>query len=120
MQVWKKAFSLLLAFALLLSCCPAITLTASAADVEGELIATITFGANGSASHADGSAISASKSYTENGYTLALTNCTNIYAPARDAKGNSALKFGASSKAGSLKFTGNWKLVDLNLYGSSK
>ena len=32
MQVWKKVLSTLLALALLLSCCPAITLTASAAD----------------------------------------------------------------------------------------
>ncbi len=67
---------------------------------------TITFnlGANGSASHADGSN-NASYSETVNGYTLTLSSMTNVYTGARDAKGNSCIKLGASSKAGSFSFT---------------
>ena len=65
---------------------------------------TFTFGANGTASHNDGTDFT-TKSYTENGYTLALTNGTKAYAGARDAKGNSALKLGTSSAVGSFTFT---------------
>ncbi|MBQ9107811.1 MAG: hypothetical protein IJY49_03200 [Clostridia bacterium] len=65
---------------------------------------TFTFGANGTASHYDGTEFT-TKSYTENGYTLALTNGTKAYAGARDAKGNSALKLGTSSVVGSFTFT---------------
>jgi hypothetical protein len=45
--------------------------------------------------------------YTEtvDGYTLTLTNVSNFYAGARDAKGNSCIKLGASSKAGGFSFT---------------
>ena len=61
---------------------------------------TFALGANGSASHADGTS---KTSYTEtvDGYTLTLNNCSNFYTGARDAKGNSCIKLGASSKAGS-------------------
>ena len=37
--------------------------------------------------------------------TLELTDMANVYGPAYDAQGNSAIKLGASSKAGSLSFT---------------
>lgn len=68
------------------------------------LLAVFEFGANGSASHSDGSSAS---TYTEtnSGYTLNITSGTNLYEKARDAKGNSCLKFGTSSKAGSMTFT---------------
>ena len=65
---------------------------------------TFTFGANGTASHKDGTEFT-TKSYTENGYTLALTNGTKAYAGASDAQGNSALKLGTSSAVGSFTFT---------------
>jgi hypothetical protein len=61
-------------------------------------------GANGSASHGDGSS-KTSYSETVSGYTLNITGGTNMYTGARDAKGNSCLKMGASSKAGSFSFT---------------
>lgn len=63
------------------------------------------FGANGTASHTDGSDMGASKSYTVDGYTLSLTSASKVYASARDAKGNSCLKLGTSSAAGKFSFT---------------
>ena len=68
------------------------------------VVSTFAFGANGSESHSDGSA-KTSYSETNNGYTLNLSSMTNIYTGARDAKGNSCIKLGASSKAGSFSFT---------------
>ena len=73
----------------------------SGAPVIG-LLATFSLGANGSASHADGSSAT-SYSETVNGYTLNLSNCSGVYKNARDAKGNSCIKLGAKSSAG--KFT---------------
>lgn len=74
------------------------------ASSEAGVLATFNLGDNGSATHADGSSAT---SYTEtvNGYTLNITNGTNMYTGAIDAKGNSCIKFGASSKAGSMTFT---------------
>ena len=71
---------------------------------EPQTLATFEFGSNGSATHADGSS---KTSYTEtaNGYTLKITSGTNFYTGARDAKGNSCIKLGASSKVGSFSFT---------------
>ena len=67
---------------------------------------TFEFGANGSASHSDGSnKTTSSYSETVSGYTLSITGGTNMYTGACDAKGNSCLKMGASSKAGSFTFT---------------
>lgn len=67
---------------------------------------TVTFalGANGSASHSDGSSKTA-YSETVNGYTLSITGGTNMYTGARDAMGNSCVKFGSSKNAGSCTFT---------------
>ena len=65
---------------------------------------TFEFGANGSASHADGSS-KTSYSETVNGYTLNITGGTNMYTGARDAKGNSCIKLGMSSKTGGFSFT---------------
>lgn len=79
------------------------------ADVEGITDAagaqiTFEFGENGTASHSDGSSAS---TYTEtvDNYTLTLENISGVYKNARDAKGNSALKLGTASKAGSFSFT---------------
>lgn len=61
-------------------------------------------GTDGDASHKDGSS---KTSYTEtvDGYTLNITDGTNFYTGALDAKGNSAIKMGTSSKAGSFSLT---------------
>ena len=63
---------------------------------------TITFelGANGTATHADGNSAT-TYSETVDGYKLSITGGTNMYTGARDAKGNSCIKMGTSSKAGS-------------------
>ncbi len=62
------------------------------------------FGENGSATHSDGSE---TISYTETvgNYTLSLTDGTKMYKNARDAKGNSCIKFGTGSAAGTCTFT---------------
>jgi hypothetical protein len=65
-------------------------------------VATFDFGSNGNAAHVDGSDLSASKTYTNNGYTLAFSTVTKVYSGAYDAKGNSCLKFGTSKLTGTL------------------
>lgn len=77
------------------------------------------FGNNGSASHSDGSS-KTSTSYTEtsNGYTLNITNGTNLYTGARDAKGNSCIKLGASSKAGEFTFTVPSDVTEVIIYAA--
>ena len=67
-------------------------------------LATFNLGENGSATHDDGKTAT-TYSETVDGYTLSLSGLTNIYKGARDAAGNSCLKLGASSKAGSFSFT---------------
>ena len=69
----------------------------------GDALATFDFGANGSA-HFDGNETT-SKTYTNNGYSLSLTNGKKFYVGAFDAKGNSCLKLGSSSNTGSFTFT---------------
>ena len=67
---------------------------ASAADTN----IVFALGENGSASHADGSS-KTSYSETVGGYTLSLTNVSNFYTDARDAKGNSCIKLGTSTSS---------------------
>jgi len=68
-------------------------------------VAEFEFGANGSATHAEGSDMGSSNSFTNNGYTLAITGASKVYSGARDAKGNSCLKMGTSSLVGEFTFT---------------
>ena len=79
-----------------------VVIIAPVDDTQQTVTKTITFnlGANGTASHADGTSNS-TYSETVSGYKLSITGGTNMYTGARDAKGNSCIKFGASSKAGS-------------------
>ena len=59
-----------------------------------ELLATFEFGANGVATHSDGSALDTTvTSYTDGTYTLNWT-VSNVYKNARDAVGNSCIKLG--------------------------
>ncbi|MBR2967017.1 MAG: prepilin-type N-terminal cleavage/methylation domain-containing protein [Clostridia bacterium] len=67
------------------------------------LLATFTMGEDGNATHVDGSSDKASYSETVGEYTLNLTGASKMYPDSIDAKGNGALKLGASSAAG--KFT---------------
>ncbi|MBQ3547459.1 MAG: hypothetical protein IJA44_03180, partial [Clostridia bacterium] len=61
-------------------------------------------GADGDASHADGSS---KTEYTETvgSYTLSITNAVKMATGARDAKGNGCIRFGTSGAAGSFSFT---------------
>ena len=68
------------------------------------LVATFTFGENGTATHNDGVDVTASKTYTDGNYSLTITNTSKVYADARDAKGNSCIKVGASSTVGTFSF----------------
>ena len=90
--------TVLFAFAMLFT--PTPMKTASAEDT------TIVFelGANGEAAHEDGNTAT---TYTEtvDGYTLSLTSGTKMYTGARDAMGNSCIKLGTSSAAGSFTLT---------------
>ena len=81
-----------------------------------ETLAKFDFGANGSAAHVDGSNLGTSKSYTAGGYTLALTGLSNVYGPAYDAKGNSCIKLGTSSKTASLTFTVDENVTEVVIY----
>ena len=71
----------------------------------GDSIVTFEFGENKGSAHVDGNDLGATKAYTENGYTVNLTNMSKVYGPSYDAKGNSCVKIGASSTVGSLSFT---------------
>ena len=67
-------------------------------------LATFNLGANGTASHYDGTSMT-TYSETNNGYTLSITGGKYMYTGARDAKGNSCIKFGTGNYAGSMTFT---------------
>ncbi|MBP3423089.1 MAG: hypothetical protein J6K86_04915, partial [Clostridia bacterium] len=75
------------------------------APAEPEVLATFDFGANGTATHADGSDLGASTSYTVGSYTLSLTSMSKVYGPAYDAMGNSCLKLGTGKVVGTFTFT---------------
>ncbi|MBQ7872951.1 MAG: hypothetical protein IJ360_03145 [Clostridia bacterium] len=80
-------------------------------------LAEFTFGANGSATHTDpNSKFSNGKSYTVNGYTLKFTSATNCYDGGRDAKGNSCMKMGTSSKTGSFTVTVPENVTEVVIY----
>ena len=80
-----------------------------------ETLATFELGANGSASHSDGST-KTTYSETVDGYTLSITNGSQFYTGARDAKGNSCIKLGSSKNAGSFKFTVNETVTKVVIY----
>ena len=62
-------------------------------------------GANGSATHKDGSTAKTTYSETIDGYTLSITGGTKMYPSSYDAKGNSCIKLGTSSVVGGFSFT---------------
>ncbi len=95
---FKALTSLLLVVVMLASMLPAIPVFAADTEI------VFNFGANGSATHADGSEKS-TYSETSSGYTLTLSDMSKVYGGARDAKGNSCLKLGTASAAGKFTFT---------------
>lgn len=80
-----------------------------------ELLATFEFGANGAASHKDGSSTQTTYTETDNGYTLNITNGDKMYPESYDAMGNSCIKFG-SSATGSMTFTVPANVTQVKLY----
>ena len=94
----RKIVAIFAAVLMLFSILP---FSAFAADTE----IVFELGANGSASHKDGSSNKSTYSEKNGDYTLSLTSGTNMYPSSYDAKGNSCIKLGASSKAGGFSFT---------------
>ena len=63
------------------------------------------FGENGAAgTHADGNDIGTTKTYTSNGFELVITDAYKAFDGGFDKAGNSILKFGTSSVAGTITF----------------
>lgn len=91
-------------------------LNQSGESSEPELLATFEFGADGEASHKDGSDLGSSKTYTEGGYSLALTSMSKVYGSARDAKGNSCIKLGTSSEVGTFTFEVSDEVTKVVIY----
>ena len=97
-----KVSTRILAFVLVLALAvPMLVFSVSAEDT----VITFNLGANGSASHTDGSSAKTDYTETVDGYTLSITNGSKMYPGSRDAKGNGGLKFGTSSAVGSCQFT---------------
>lgn len=63
------------------------------------------FGDNGSATHKDGSSDTATYSEVVGNYSLNISEGSKMYPGSYDAKGNSCIKFGTKSIAGTMKFT---------------
>ena len=82
-----------------------VTITVEIISAASAPVATFTLGNDGATSHYDGT--SDGKDYTESngGYTLKLTDLSNVYKNARDNKGNGCLKLGTGSKTGKFTFT---------------
>ncbi len=87
---------------------------------EGEatpvLLATFALGADGSATHKDGSSDKATYTETVGDYTLNITGGSKMYPDSIDAKGNGALKFGSSSAAGKMTITVDEKVTKVVIY----
>ena len=82
----KKVLSLLLAVVMVIGMLPLGVLTASA---EGEVtqLASFELGANGTATHKDGSTAKTTYTETNNEYTLNITGGDKMYPSSYDAKG---------------------------------
>ena len=63
------------------------------------------FGEKGEAQHMDGSDLGKEIAYTFDEYTLNFTDMYKIFAPSRDAHGNSCIKIGTANTPGTLSFT---------------
>lgn len=116
----RKILSKIAGLALGLSLTAGVGLVASGKKTEHvhgatSLAATFECGADGSASHADGSSAS-TYSETDDSYTLSISNGYKFYTAARDAKGNGCFKFGTSSAVGSMSFTAPSDVILVKIY----
>ncbi len=84
-----------------------------------EILATFNLGADGSATHKDGSSDKPTYSETDGDYTLTITGGSKMYPSSIDAKGNGCIKLGSGSYAGKFTFTvpDNIKKVVLYIAG---
>lgn len=99
----KKLFAKL--FAIVLAACVIFSLAVIVTSAtDGTLVATFELGANGAATHKDGSSAT-TYSETDGDYTLSITGGTKMYPSSIDAAGNGCIKFGTSSAVGSMSFT---------------
>lgn len=114
----KKRLSLVILSVILCvsALCSVMFMTTASAAATPELAATFSFGVNGSASHKDGSTAKTTYTETNNGYTLNITNGSKMYPSSYDAKGNSCIKFGTGSAAGSCSFTVPDDVVLVKIY----
>lgn len=82
------------------------------------VVATFEFPTSGKTGHQDGSPAT-SYTDTNNSYTLSITDGSNFYTKANDAKGNGCLKLGTGKKTGSFTLTApeNVKFVVLYVAG---
>ena len=72
-------------------------------NAELSKVATFDFGDKvNPTTHVDGNDIGTDKTYTDGNYTLVLSNASKVYDGANDAQGNKCLKFGTSSKVGTV------------------
>ena len=77
------------------------------------------FGANGDAAHADGTEIAEGTiTFTSGNYSLILTDVSKVYSGAFDAMGNSAIKFGTSSLAGTMTFVVPNEVTSVIIYAA--
>ena len=78
-----------------------------------------TFGDNGEAgTHVDGQEITETTTYTSGDYSLVISELSKIYAGGFDKTGNSILKFGTSSVAGTLTFTVPEDVLSVVIYAA--
>lgn len=108
----NKILAVLCVIAMIMTMIVPMTLTATAAETP---VATFALGADGTASHSDGSTAT-TYSETVGNYTLSITNGTQLYKGCRDAKGNGAIRLGSSKNVGSFKFTVPTDIVKVIVY----
>ena len=114
----KKRLSLVILSVILCvsALCSVMFMTTASAAGSDEPVATFNLGDDGTASHKDGSAAKTTYTETNNGYTLNIANGSKMYPSSYDAKGNSCIKFGSSSAAGSCSFTVPDDVVLVKIY----
>ena len=77
---------------------------------------TFDLGANGEENHVDGNDLGATYTLESGSNKLELTEMSKVYGPAYDAKGNSCIKLGTSSKVGTFTFTVSADVTKVTIY----
>lgn len=91
--------------------------TAQSGAALPEVLAAFTFPTSSNTTqHTDGNKASTTYEATVNGYKLAISKGSGMYANSNDAKGNGALKFGTKSGTGSFTITVPAGVTTVNIY----